>query len=240
MSKKQKLSSTAQGTAAAVTKLLDDVAADELPDTLAAVEASLEAAKSRLKALGRDPKLEQLVSAAMSWVNEAPTGKENKKGNTEDSVRQLLTHLQIKKTKSSFDEASSDISRNTMGADFDIQFTVGDNEGFVSGSAANTEGVDFEGQLETSFLPILEENLLQHVEWAPRWRDCRVKDDVVQWMMTADIPETYLDWRDACRAVAAAVFLSAKQSKYNDEPWVFEFLEKRVREELLLCPDRPF
>ena len=128
-----------------------------------------------------------------------------------------------------------------QGADFDIEFAVGSHEGFVSGSAANTECVEYTGQLETSFLPILEDDLLQRVSWEPRWRDCRVKDDVSLWLVAADVVESELHWLDACRAVAAAVFVLAKESTYNEEPWVFEFLEKRVREELLLCPrDRPF
>ena len=76
-----------------------------------------------------------------------------------------------------------------------------------------------------------------------------IMDGTVQWMMAADIPargtgasapKDSLEWRHACRAVAAAVFSLAKESKYNDEPWAFEFLEQRVREELLLCPDRSF
>ena len=127
--------------------------------------------------------------------------------------------------------------------------TVSSVNGFLSGSATNCESDSYEGQLETSFLPILEDDLKQHVVWEPQLRDCAIMDGTVQWMMAADIPARgtgasaptdSLEWRDACRAVAAAVFSLAKESKYNDEPWAFEFLEQRVREELLLCPDRSF
>ena len=238
--KKQKVSRAAEATAAAVAKLLDDVPNEELSDTLVAVEATLSTAKARLKTLGKDPAFERLMFAANSWVVEGAEGRPLSKLNT-DSVRQLLTHLKLKKAKASFDEESSDMSGNKQGADFEIQFVVGQAQGYLVGSAANTEGAEYEGQIETSFLPgMLEDDLLEHVIWEPRLRDCRVKDDIVQWMMAADVPEKDLDWRDAGRAVAAAVFSLAKASKYNDEPWAFEFLEKRVREELLRCPDRSF
>ena len=245
---KRKLSP--QDTAALVAELLNDVPDGDLGATIAAVESSLMAAKERLKTLGEDPELEQLVCVAMSWVDEGLQGKAYDRDQTVDTVRRLLTHLKLKKSKSSFDEESSDMRGNTQGATFDIEFTLGpgsEHEGFVSGSAAETEGESYSGQLEMSFLPILEDDLLQHVAWDPRLRDCGVKDDVVLWMVAADIPESdvtpqggCLDWRSACRAVAAAVFALAKESTHNDEPWVFEFLEKRVREELLLCPDRSF
>ena len=69
--KKQKPSAQVHATAVAVEKLLDDVPADELDDTLAAVELKLEAAKARLKTLGKDASFERLVSAALSWISQA-------------------------------------------------------------------------------------------------------------------------------------------------------------------------
>ena len=243
--KKQKAAPT---TAEAVATLLDAVPDDELGKTIVAVEASIATAKERLKSLGKDPKLEKLVRTAMSWINEAAKGQEI--DNTlESNVRKLLSNLKVTKAKTSFDEESSDIGRNTEGADFEIDFAVGTTTGFLSGSATNCESDTYEGQLETSFLPMLEDDLKQHVVWEPQLRNCSIMDNTVQWMMSADIcargtgasaPKDSLEWRDACRAVAAAVFSLAKESEYNDEAWAFEFLEKRVREELLLCPDRSF
>lgn len=253
--KKQK--TTTPATAAAVATLLDDVPDDELGETIVAVEASIATARKRLASLGKDPELERLVRTAMSWINEAAKGQEVDSA-TESNVRRLLANLKVTKAKSSFDEESSDIGRNMEGADFEIDFAVGSAEGFLSGSATNCESDTYEGQVETSFLPILEDDLKLHVYWEPQLRDCRIMDDTVQWMMAADIkgpycltdisargtgasaPKDSLEWRDACRAVAAAVFSLAKESEYNDAPWVFEFLEERVREELLLCPDRSF
>ena len=233
--KRQKTSAQANATAAAVEKLLDGVPADELDGTLAAVELKLKAAKVRLKALGKDAHFERLVRTALSWISQARPTRESDKPLPTDAVRKLLTHLKVTKAKASFDEESSDMSGNTQGADFDIQFAVGSHEGYLNGSAAETEGVEYTGQLDTSFLPLLEDDLLQHVSWETR---CyyRVKNEVSLWLMEAGVVESELHWLDACRAVAAAVFVLAKESTYNEEPWVFEFLEKRVREELQLCP----
>ena len=130
--------------AAELAAKLADVPTDQLAAELASIEGIVAQYRASLRLEGLDPEIEALVARAQAWTRDRPSAS---------TVRALCLSVRVKKCKTSFDDEMADVSTNTTAADFDIQFGIGEHEGFVSGSMVDREG-EIDGQLETLFGPL--------------------------------------------------------------------------------------
>ena len=228
--KRHNLSMPPTRIAAELAAKLADVPTDQLAAELASVEGVVAQYRKSLQLAGQDPNIEALVARARAWTQGGPSAS---------TLRALCRSVRVKKCKTSFDEEMADVRANATAADFEIQFALCEHEGFISGSMVDREG-DIEGQVESSFIPILEDGLDQHVEWA-EYTD-EMQEEATKWCEAAGLGSNAgggaapISWQDTYRAVAATVFKLAEESECNDESWCLEYLEKRTKEELGRLP----
>ena len=252
-SKKAKVS-TREETEASIKALLDAVPAEQLAGTVADVQVLLNAARDRLKIVGKDTEFERHVSKAMKSIAMAydeddedynpPDRYENhiRKEAVRLQVRNVLARLKIKKAAST---DKGGYPGRHRGARFQIEFAVGGASGFIHGTVTECEvgRGEYYGNCTSSFLGD-DHNYDEDIRWDSE-EVARVKKVAFQWLEAVGLGLSRsglstIDWRDASLAVAAGVLgmasLEASKSKSNDAPWAFEFLRKRIRDQLTMCP----
>jgi hypothetical protein len=214
--------------AAVIAEAVQDTPDGALAGVVAALEAGLLTARSRVRLQGGDPKLEELVAEAKSWLH----------GEVETAtLRALLAAVELHKGKTSFDEGNSNMRRNVTAADFDIAFSVGEDEGMLCGSAADGEG-EVTGQVESTFLYMEDGDLAtEKYDWAADGEPLKASAEA--WRANAGLDQERISWQDTARAVAAALAVLVPQSGYNDDDWVWEFLVGLLKRNLALLPGQP-
>ena len=95
----------------------DPSAVEALKDEIATLKNTLKRKMEQVKQIGGDPTIEAMIVEARNWLTT------NKEKISEDVIRCIVCAISIKKAKTYFDEASSDMDSKMVGANFDVEFT---------------------------------------------------------------------------------------------------------------------
>eukprot|EP00918_Siedleckia_nematoides_P104138 GHVU01227126.1.p1 GENE.GHVU01227126.1~~GHVU01227126.1.p1 ORF type:complete len:265 (-),score=37.17 GHVU01227126.1:1029-1823(-) len=186
----------------------------QLSAIVAVLNEETEAAERKLKLTGSDAAFDSLVDEAMKVIKATTVNREK--------VRELVLGIDVSKASTNFDGQTSDIDANTLGAMFDVQFTVGGHKGFFSGSVANCEG-SMSGQIETESM-VLEDDFCEKIDWTEGSSTyVSLKREATSWLEGVGLTEEDISWDDTARAVHAVVAVLAKKSPYYDSEYDFAF-----------------
>mmetsp|Transcript_8883 Transcript_8883/g.9464 ORF Transcript_8883/g.9464 Transcript_8883/m.9464 type:complete len:232 (-) Transcript_8883:32-727(-) len=210
----------------AIDELVEGASLEKLPEVIEGLKRSLVSASNRLKIAGDDPDFNKIVTKAHQWLV----------GYVEDDIlRKLLIVVSLQKGKTTFDESSSNMRRNKTAAEFDVQFTVGCSKEFISGSASDAEGYH-DGQIEMSFLAIMEDDLDKPFDWSVTEDLDELQAAAEKWRVEAGLVEAEITWQNCASAILATVSHLVQESKYNDDDWVWDFVTNMLKTNLLNLP----